>query len=192
MGFKRKRSVDESPISVSSFGTFATPEAQSPTPLPNSYGSMMDLDAPMSRGTGWDFSNLGRIKSSDWGLRTRKRVRDNRPDEHIIHGIHSTSYCGMWDGEANEPRNHHQQAVPRTTQAATRRAHTIRHAACATSTRPTEAAEVNTARVLEDSCTAGAAADSTDASPPRRERAAVRGLRHPTRERRERHGCRYG
>lgn len=89
MGFKRKRSADESPVSVSSFAGFATPDAQSPTPILNGYNGIMVLDAPASRGVGWDFSNLGRIKSSDWVLRTRKRVRDNRPDEHIIHGMSS-------------------------------------------------------------------------------------------------------
>ncbi|KAJ4286437.1 hypothetical protein N0V90_013137 [Kalmusia sp. IMI 367209] len=85
MGFKRKRSVDESPISVSSFGSWTTPEAQSPTPIPNGFNNIMEIDAPMSKGTGWDFSNLGRVKSGDIGMRTRKRHRDTRPDESVIH-----------------------------------------------------------------------------------------------------------
>ncbi|OAG10708.1 uncharacterized protein CC84DRAFT_1139438 [Paraphaeosphaeria sporulosa] len=101
MGFKRKRSVDESPMSVSSFAGFATPDAQSPTPIPNGSSGMMDVDAPASRGTGWDFSNLGRIKSSDWGLRTRKRVRDNRPDEHIIHA--ETTINKLFSAQRNQP-----------------------------------------------------------------------------------------
>ncbi|KAF2440314.1 hypothetical protein P171DRAFT_394657 [Karstenula rhodostoma CBS 690.94] len=100
MGFKRKRSVDESPVSVSSFAGFATPDAQSPTPLPNGYSGMMNLDAPTSRGTGWDFSNLGRIKSGDWGLRTRKRFRDNRPDEHIIH---ETTINKLFSAQRTQP-----------------------------------------------------------------------------------------
>ena len=87
MSCKRKRSVDESPVSACSFGSFATPEAQSPTPIASGYA--MDMEAPMSRGMGWDFSNLGRVKSGDWIQRTRKRVRDNRPDEHVVHGM----YC---------------------------------------------------------------------------------------------------
>lgn len=33
----------------------------------------------------WTFANASRIKSSDWGHRTRKRYRDNRPDEQAIH-----------------------------------------------------------------------------------------------------------
>lgn len=86
MSCKRKRSVDESPVSACSFGSFATPETQSPTPIASGYA--MDMEAPMSRGVGWDFSNLGRVKSGDWIQRTRKRVRDNRPDEHVIHGMY--------------------------------------------------------------------------------------------------------
>lgn len=74
---------------------------------------MMDVDAPASRGTGWDFSNLGRIKSSDWGLRTRKRFRDNRPDEHIIHGMHLFIISNV-NGNADDSRNHNQQALLRT------------------------------------------------------------------------------
>ena len=86
MSCKRKRSVDESIVSACSFGSFATPEAQSPTPIASGYAT--NMEAPMSRGMGWDFSNLGRVKSGDWIQRTRKRVRDNRPDEHVIHGTY--------------------------------------------------------------------------------------------------------
>jgi hypothetical protein len=47
----------------------------------------MDMDAhTTSRSNGWDFASASRVKSSDWGNRTRKRVRDNRPDERAIHG----------------------------------------------------------------------------------------------------------
>ncbi|KAF1974353.1 hypothetical protein BU23DRAFT_505336 [Bimuria novae-zelandiae CBS 107.79] len=99
MGFKRKRSVDESPLSVSSFGSFATPEAQSPIPLSNGF-SAMELDAPISRGTGWDFSNLGRIKSGDWNMRTRKRFRDNRPDERVIH---ETTINKLFSAQRKQP-----------------------------------------------------------------------------------------
>lgn len=83
---KRKRSVDDSPLSVSSYGAFSTPEAQSPTPFPDSFhGSFqMDIDTG-SRHNGWDFASASRVKSGDWGNRTRKRVRDNRPDEESIH-----------------------------------------------------------------------------------------------------------
>lgn len=177
MGFKRKRSVDESPVSVCSFAGFATPDAQSPAPTPNGYSGMMDVDAPISRGTGWDFSNLGRIKSSDWGLRTRKRVRDNRPDEHIIHGMLSTLPVAIRK-QINDPRNHHQQALLRTAQAASRGAHIIRHAARATGTGSAEAAKVNAARVLEYPRAACTAAACADAIPTRGRRAPVRGLRY--------------
>ncbi|KAF2691710.1 hypothetical protein K458DRAFT_381552 [Lentithecium fluviatile CBS 122367] len=85
MTLKRKRSCDSSPVSVSSFGGVATPEAHSPTPFPHNFDGAMDLDSCAHRGTGWDFSSIGRVKGSEWGLRTRKRVRDNRPEERVIH-----------------------------------------------------------------------------------------------------------
>lgn len=88
MAFKRKRSVDDSPLSVSSYGAVATPEAQSPTPSPHAFGSSMDMDEDSSsRHNGWDFASANRVKTSDWGNRTRKRFRDNRPDERAIHGM---------------------------------------------------------------------------------------------------------
>lgn len=89
MGIKRKHFDDASPTSISSFGAVSTPEAQSPPRFPHGPdGSMdmeMDTDGP-SKPAGWDFSRAQRTKSSDWGLRTHKRVRDNRPDERAIHG----------------------------------------------------------------------------------------------------------
>jgi hypothetical protein len=86
MGFKRKRNVDDSPLSISSFGAVSTPDAQSPTPFPKSLDGVMDIDMT-PRHSGWDFASASRVKSSDWGNRTRKRVRDNRPDERAIHGM---------------------------------------------------------------------------------------------------------
>ncbi len=87
MGSKRKRADDASPISISSFGAVSTPDAQSPTPYLQFDGAMdMDTDAA-PRSNGWDFTSASRVKCSDWGLRTRKRVRDNRPDERAIHGM---------------------------------------------------------------------------------------------------------
>ncbi|KAJ4313633.1 hypothetical protein N0V94_006856 [Neodidymelliopsis sp. IMI 364377] len=85
MGMKRKHTDDASPTSLSSFGAFSTPEAHSSSPYPQLDGTMdMELDtAP--RTIGWDFTRAHRVKSNDWGNRTRKRVRDNRPDERSIH-----------------------------------------------------------------------------------------------------------
>ncbi|KAF2027009.1 hypothetical protein EK21DRAFT_72909 [Setomelanomma holmii] len=86
MGFKRKRSVDDSPLSISSYGAVSTPEAQSPTPFPQGFDGAMDMDMDTaSRHNGWDFASASRVKSGDWGNRTRKRFRDNRPDERAIH-----------------------------------------------------------------------------------------------------------
>ena len=85
MAIKRKRSIDESPLSISSCGFITTPEAQSPPRFPQTSDAAMDIDTT-SRPQTWDFTRANRVKSSDWGLRTRKRFRDNRPDERAIHG----------------------------------------------------------------------------------------------------------
>lgn len=82
---KRKRSNDDSPLSISSYGTVSTPAAQSPTPF-QSFDGAMDVDVDtFPRYNGWDFASASRTKNSDWGNRTRKRFRDNRPDAHTIH-----------------------------------------------------------------------------------------------------------
>ncbi|XP_014559223.1 hypothetical protein COCVIDRAFT_92257 [Bipolaris victoriae FI3] len=74
MGCKRKHSSDDSSLSISSFGAVS----------PKTLDASMDLDA-YPRSNGWDFMSAGRVKNSDWGNRTCKRVRDNRPDERAIH-----------------------------------------------------------------------------------------------------------
>jgi hypothetical protein len=85
MGLKRKRSMDQSPLSTSSY-TASTPEAQSPTPLPDNHFAMdMDISPRFNMSRARDAHN-GRVTSSDLGCRTRKRFRDNRPDESVIHG----------------------------------------------------------------------------------------------------------
>jgi hypothetical protein len=83
MALKRKRSPDESPLSISSY-TGSTPDAQSPTPLPDQYDGAMELDMPRSFDL-WA-RRKGGVEGSSLGCRTRKRVRDNRPDERVIHG----------------------------------------------------------------------------------------------------------
>ncbi|KAF2132188.1 hypothetical protein P153DRAFT_334837 [Dothidotthia symphoricarpi CBS 119687] len=76
MTMKRKRSSDASPVSISSF---STRETQSPTPFPQT-----------SNAHGWNFTNASRVKSGEWGNRTCKRVRDNRPEERVIHDVENT------------------------------------------------------------------------------------------------------
>jgi len=85
MGNKRKRSDDDdSPLSVSSCGSFA------PTPE----GMDIDASAPTSatQAAKFDFGRrswglaVTRVDGSDLGSRTRKRFRDNRPDEKSVHG----------------------------------------------------------------------------------------------------------
>jgi hypothetical protein len=87
MSFKRKRSDDDSPLSVSSWGSISTLEAQSPIPFPQVFNGGVEMDmGASSRHNGWGFGSASRVKSSDWGNRTHKRFRDNRPDERAIHG----------------------------------------------------------------------------------------------------------
>jgi hypothetical protein len=93
MGSKRKRSTDDSPISISSY-TWSTPEAQSPIPFPQSFDGM-DVDNTRQQNA-WDFSNASRTKTGDWGMRTRKRVRDNRPDERSIHRTQPFDIYHVW------------------------------------------------------------------------------------------------
>ncbi|KAF2632815.1 hypothetical protein BU25DRAFT_330395 [Macroventuria anomochaeta] len=89
MGVKRKHIDDASPTSISSFGAVSTPNAQSPIRFPQGLNGTMDMEMDTEstpRSNGWNFMRAHRVKSSDWGNRTRKRVRDNRPDERAIHG----------------------------------------------------------------------------------------------------------
>ncbi|KAL1796784.1 hypothetical protein ACET3X_005324 [Alternaria dauci] len=86
MGLKRKHTSDDSPLSASSFGSVSTTDTQPPMSFSNGYDRTMEVDAPTNlRTNAWDFMSASRVKSSDWGNRTRKRVRDNRPDERVIH-----------------------------------------------------------------------------------------------------------
>lgn len=89
MGIKRKHFDEASPTSVCSPGFVSSPDAQWPAHFPQGLDGTADTDMdlePTPRSGGWDFSRAHRTKSSDWGLRTRKRVRDNRPDERAIQG----------------------------------------------------------------------------------------------------------
>ncbi|KAF2201506.1 hypothetical protein GQ43DRAFT_415675 [Delitschia confertaspora ATCC 74209] len=85
MALKRKRSVDLSPLSTSSFSA-STPEAQSPSPLPHQFHQAMDIESCSNHFNSISTWNMhtGRLLSSDLGSRTRKRFRDNRPDERVI------------------------------------------------------------------------------------------------------------
>ncbi|OAL52716.1 hypothetical protein IQ07DRAFT_381151 [Pyrenochaeta sp. DS3sAY3a] len=103
MAHKRKRSVNDSPLSVSSFGgALSTPEAQSPTPFPQNYDGSMDMQIDStSRSSAWDFFSASRVKSGDWGNRTRKRFRDNRPDERVIH---ENTLNKLFSAQRNHPQ----------------------------------------------------------------------------------------
>lgn len=93
MVLKRKRSSDFSPASsTSSWSSSSTRASQSPTPHSRSYfqdaHSSMDVDRPIPSIpiAAWNLG-VGRVSSTDMNSRTRKRFRDNRPDEEIIHGM---------------------------------------------------------------------------------------------------------
>ncbi|KAJ9644033.1 hypothetical protein H2201_006632 [Coniosporium apollinis] len=88
MALKRKRSSDGfSPTSTSSFLSTTTYGSQSPTPAPRVQftGSMVvDGPVPSNSITAWT-TGIRKPYSSDLNSRTRKRFRDNRPDESVIY-----------------------------------------------------------------------------------------------------------
>jgi hypothetical protein len=197
MSCKRKRSADDSPLSVSSFGAVSTPGTQSPTPFPHSFHGAMQMDVDSSaRQNSWDFASASRVKSGDWGNRTRKRFRDNRADERAIHGM-SLGIPPQMNRVLNTHRKHATETLLRATQPPRRIARTVRH-----HIRPTaypshlEAAKVHTALVLET--TARTARSTTHLLVPntattnRRTAATLRRLRHPAAERERQHGRRHG
>jgi hypothetical protein len=122
MSCKRKRSADDSPLSVSSFGAVSTPGTQSPIPFPQSFHGCMQMDVdPSARQNGWDFASASRVKSGDWGNRTRKRFRDNRADERAIHGM-SLGFLGAAEQRANcMQRTHCRNSSPRSATTQTHR-----------------------------------------------------------------------
>ncbi|OCK82523.1 hypothetical protein K432DRAFT_219228 [Lepidopterella palustris CBS 459.81] len=87
MGLKRKRSCsNSSPLSISSFATSTSCGSQSPTPASHLFGGAMDVEIPVpSHPISLCNRDIRRLSSSDLNSRTRKRFRDNRPDESILH-----------------------------------------------------------------------------------------------------------
>jgi hypothetical protein len=96
MALKRKRSIDSSPISTSSLAS-STPESQSPTAFQaarSTYNTeTMDTETT-SPFTSWPVRKPGCNwdSSAEMGCRTRKRCRDNRPDERLVHGMFTSIY----------------------------------------------------------------------------------------------------
>lgn len=87
MALKRKRSCsNSSPASTSSFTTSTSRGSQSPTPAPRLFNGAMDLETPIPSNPvlSWNM-DVGKLSSLDLNSRTRKRFRDNRPNENIIH-----------------------------------------------------------------------------------------------------------
>jgi hypothetical protein len=190
MGSKRKRCMDDSPLSVSSY-TWSTPETQSPIPFPHD-AMQMDVDA-CSRNNGWDFANASRVKSSDWGNRTRKRFRDNRPDERSIHGM-SCDASDIGKGILIPRRNYPSETLLRTTQPPRRLSRSVRTPADPTTNTSTLEAstEVDTTFVLETASCAPRPAHLLATPPSRASIAVLRRLRLAASERRWQHERRHG
>ena len=95
MGFKRKHSTEDSSLSIASFRAFSISDTEPPTLFSKgSYDGGRNVDFQTNpRSTAWDFASASRVKSGDWGNRTRKRVRDNKPDERAIHGVCCLESC---------------------------------------------------------------------------------------------------
>lgn len=88
MGLKRKRSVDVSPsMSTSSFLSSPSRTSTSPCPGPHQYYNEMEIEPPIANSTFLSWGEAYREPlSARLNSRTRKRARDNRPDEEMIHG----------------------------------------------------------------------------------------------------------
>ncbi|RMZ69359.1 orf21 [Pyrenophora seminiperda CCB06] len=83
MGFKRKHSTEDASLSIASFRAFSISDTH---PIPECCDAMTNMECQStSRTNAWDFASANRVKSGEWGNRTRKRVRDSRPDERAIH-----------------------------------------------------------------------------------------------------------
>jgi hypothetical protein len=82
MALKRKRSVDSSLSSSTSSLAASTPEAQSPPLFP---ATETDNTSSFNFNTSWPVRKSGWESSAELGCRTRKRYRDNRPDERLVH-----------------------------------------------------------------------------------------------------------
>ena len=81
MTLKRKRSVDQWPLSTSPAS--ASPTTPSPTPQ---HARFFDATGALAADPRPAVPPRERLTSSDLGTRTRKRLRDGRPDESVIHG----------------------------------------------------------------------------------------------------------
>ncbi|QDS68747.1 hypothetical protein FKW77_004720 [Venturia effusa] len=87
MGMKRKRSADISP-STSTSSVLSSPSQASTSPCPHSrnHYNEMEIEPPIPNSTFSSWADAHREPlSARLNSRTRKRARDNRPDEESIH-----------------------------------------------------------------------------------------------------------
>ena len=119
MGVKRKRSFDSSPSSISSIAASSCRESTSPTPMPRQLPErIMEMDVPrnMSDSSTWWHSRTDHLAAT-LNTRTRKRWRDNRPDDIVIHRMMPWNHSPVSATNLNVYRKYHRYALCRPTPA---------------------------------------------------------------------------
>ncbi|KAF2279367.1 uncharacterized protein EI97DRAFT_430447 [Westerdykella ornata] len=111
MGLKRKRSTDSSPISTSSSLASLSSDSHPQTPFPSAYPSAMDADScsktPFNFNVEWG-ARKSAWEAADLGCRTRKRWRDNRPDERVVH---ETTLQKLFAAQRNQRQHHSPEPI---------------------------------------------------------------------------------
>jgi hypothetical protein len=112
MGLKRKRSsFDVSPSSTSSsLSPSFSCDPSSPSPKYREFAMEVD-PVPSDSISAWIYGGRDDSTSSILNSRTRKRFRDNRPDEQTIYG-RSRTLDALGTCSNTESRKHAQQALP--------------------------------------------------------------------------------
>ena len=117
MGVKRKRSFDSSPASIASIAPSSCRESTSPTPLPRQLPeSAMEMDDPRNTSSlpAWCHSRTDHL-AAKLNCRTRKRWRDNRPDDTVIHRMLSWNHSLVSATNCSVCRKYHRHALCRPT-----------------------------------------------------------------------------
>ena len=119
MGVKRKRSFDSSPASIASITASSCRESTSPTPMPRQLPeSVMEMDVPGNTlgSPTWCRDRTDHLVAK-LNSRTRKRWRDNRPDDTIIHRMLSWNHSLVLATNRSVCRKYHRHALCRPTSA---------------------------------------------------------------------------
>lgn len=145
MALKRKRSATHlsSPTTSNTSGSDT-----SSSPLP-SFFSHAKPTPMLYEKPSWSFPTCAEDLPSHLGSRTRKRHRDNRPDEHMIHGKSTTRQDERQPLTSKFCRKHNKQALPSAKTATRRR---TRAAEC-NDNRKHSTAKEHITQLLEDTTT---------------------------------------